>query len=158
MGKLGRRYLWPLTQFVRCNRIRFDAAPSNNFTRSYTELGDKPSRLDLDQNLIPLHGFDNDMGYRTIRNVNVPVSVHDVATKGYADQQIVDDDVLWTYGPNYASMGIGILESRLLNDVLSVRLAGFRLRSAPNVTVKNAWIQYQHFTFSFSSHSDRIVP
>jgi hypothetical protein len=42
--------------------------------------------------------------------------------------------------------------------VLSVRLAGFRLRSAPNVTVKSAWMQYQHYIFSFSSYSDRIVP
>jgi len=60
------------------------------------------------------------------------------------DGKMINDDVLRTYGPNYTTMGIGILESRLQNDVLSVRLAGFRLRSAPNVTVKSAWIQYQH--------------
>jgi hypothetical protein len=43
-------------------------------------------------------------------------------------------------------------------DVLSVRLTGFRFRSTPNVTVKTAWIQYQHYTFSFSLYSDPIVP
>jgi len=74
------------------------------------------------------------------------------------DGKMIEDNVLRTYGPNYATMGIAILESRLLNDVLSVRLAGLRLRSAPNVTVKSAWIQYQHYIFSFSSFSDRLVP
>jgi len=69
LGQNGRRYLYIYTEFVRCNRVVFDAG-STSFWGSYNELRDRPtipsavtlpSWVNTTQNLVSLSGFKKDL-------------------------------------------------------------------------------------------------